>query len=80
MKSKHRNWRMPEDRIRRMIEERSEIEAVLAQNSYMPYSLSEAELEEARAKYLRRLQEPFIYRGRPEPSMSPSRSPMMSEE
>ena len=42
----------------------------------MLLSLSDAEHEEAQAKYLRRLQEPFIYRGRPEPSMSP----MMSEE
>lgn len=36
----------------------------------MLLSLSEAEHEEAQAKYLRRLQEPFVYRGRPGPRMS----------
>lgn len=62
----------PEDSIRMLVAEKARFEAMLAQHRDMEthHRLSDAEREEAQAKYLRRLQEPFVYRGRPEPIMS----------
>lgn len=63
----------PEDSIRMLMEDRAKWQAMM--DDYEELALrnsrfSDAEREEAQAKYLRRLQEPFVYRGRPEPIMS----------
>lgn len=61
----------PEDNIRMLMEDQAKWQAMM--DNYAELELrnrrfSDAEREEAQAKYLRRLQKPFVYR--PGPSMS----------
>ncbi len=63
----------PEDSIRMLMEDQAKWQAMMdnyAELELRNRQFSDAEREEAQAKYLRRLQEPFIYRGRPDPIRS----------